>query len=120
MLRNLAVARGLFWAAAVLALVMALMPHPPHFAHEPGDKIQHITGFATLAILGSIAYPRLKPWKLLIALCAFGALIEFAQAIPVLHRDSELLDWVADTGAVTIMLGIVGWFRAKSRGEVRD
>lgn len=53
-------ARPLFWAAALFAFVMAILPHPPQFPGEPQDKILHVTAFATLALLGSWAYPRAK------------------------------------------------------------
>jgi hypothetical protein len=98
----------LFWAAALLALVMALLPHPPYI--PVNDKIQHMTAFATLSLLGSFAYPRLSGLRLLVALSVFGALIEIAQAIPMLHRDSDPLDWAADTAACAIVLLLVhGW-----------
>ena len=107
-------ARGLFWAAALFAFVMALLPHPPHFRIEPSDKIQHVTAFATLGLLGAWAYPTAKAVKLLLWLSLFGAAIELFQAIPVLHRDSDVLDWLADTLASGVVLAIVSWWRARS------
>ena len=97
----------IFWAAALFALVMASLPKAPEIPGEPGDKLQHMLAFATLAVLGSFAYPRLALGKLLIALAAFGALIEIVQLIPRLHRDSELADLLADTAAAATMLLIV-------------
>ena len=96
--------RLLFWAAAAFAFVMAVLPHPPEFPGEPDDKIQHIIAFATLGLLGALGYRRTKAWRLLIGLSVFGAVIEVAQAIPVLHRDSDVLDWVADTIAAGVVL----------------
>ena len=86
---------------------MAVVPHPPELPGEPNDKIQHIIAFATLALLGSFAYPRTALIRLLAGLSLFGALIEVVQAIPMLHRDSDLLDWLADTAAVLVVLLIV-------------
>ena len=106
-------ARALFWAAAVFAFVMAVLPHPPRLPGNPNDKLQHMTAFATLALLGSFAYPSTRLVKLLVGLSLFGALIEVVQAIPVLHRDSDVLDWVADTTAVAIVLLIVRWWRSR-------
>ena len=56
--------------------------------------------------------------RLLIGLSLFGALIEVLQAIPVLQRDSDIWDWVADTAAVTVVLAIVWTLRkaASARG----
>jgi hypothetical protein len=104
-------ARSIFWAAAVFAFVMAILPHPPDLPGHPNDKIQHVTGFAVLALLGSFAYPRLSLWKLLAGLSLFGAFIEVVQAIPALHRDSDILDWLADTAAVAIVLTLIWWKR---------
>ncbi len=46
-------------------------------------------------------------------LSLFGALIEVVQAIPALHRDSDVLDWLADTVAVVVVLLIVRWWRRR-------
>lgn len=105
--------RAVFWAAASFALVMAVLPHPPRLPVEPNDKIQHITAFATLALLGSFAYPRTPLIRLLARLSLFGAAIEVLQAIPVLHRDSDIVDWIADTTAVAVVLSIVRWWRSR-------
>jgi VanZ family protein len=107
--------KALFWAAALFSLVMALLPHPPEIPGHPSDKIQHIAAFATLALLGSWAFPRMSLFRLLIALSLFGAAIEVLQAIPVLHRDSDIRDWLADTVAVGAILLIARWRRARRR-----
>ncbi len=93
---------------------MAVLPHPPEVPGEPNDKVQHITAFATLALLGSFAYPRTALVRLLAGLSMFGAFIEVVQAIPTLHRDSDVLDWLADTLAVVVVLLVVRWWRARA------
>ena len=107
-------ARGLFWAAALFAFVMAVLPHPPHIPGNPNDKLQHIAAFLTLALLGSFAYPAMALIALLVRLSIFGAVIEVIQAIPMLHRDSDFWDWVADTLAVGVGLLVVRWWRSRS------
>jgi VanZ family protein len=107
-------ARALFWAAACFAFVMAVLPHPPQVPGEPNDKVQHIVAFATLSLLGSFAYPRTALLRLLAGLSLFGAFIEVVQAIPMLHRDSDVLDWLADTVAVVVVLLIVRWWRSRA------
>jgi VanZ family protein len=99
--------RFLFWAACAFAFVMAVLPRPPLIPGNPPDKIQHIVAFLVLAALGHFAYPKTKKRKLLLGLMAFGALIEFAQMIPQIHRDSDPLDWIADTAAAFAVLAIV-------------
>jgi hypothetical protein len=107
--------KALFWAAALFALVMALLPHPPQVPGNPNDKVQHVIAFATLGLLGWLAYPRLSAVRLIIALSLFGAFIEVAQAIPVLHRDSDPLDWLADTVACGVVVLGVRWWSSRKR-----
>jgi VanZ family protein len=103
--------RLVFWAAAVFAFVMAVVPQPPQLPGEPSDKVQHITAFATLALLSSFAYPATGLIRLLASLSLFGAVIEVVQAIPALHRDSDVVDWIADTVAVVVVLVLVRRWR---------
>ena len=106
--------RATFWAATCFAFVMAVLPHPPQVPGEPNDKVEHIIAFATLAALGSFAYPRAALVKLLAGLSLFGALIEVVQAIPALQRDSDVKDWLADTVAVAVVLALVRWRRGRT------
>ena len=106
--------RLLFWAGAAFALVMALVPHPPHVPGEPSDKVQHIIAFATLATLAAWAYRRTSLIRIVVGLSLFGALIEVLQAIPMLHRDSDVLDWIADTLACAFVLAVIHWRRSQS------
>jgi hypothetical protein len=109
------VPRLLFWSTAIFAFVMAILPHPPHLPGSPSDKVQHIAAFATLGLLGSWSYRQTSPLSLLLRLSLFGAFIELVQAIPVLHRDSDVLDWIADTAAVSIVLLAISWWRSHSK-----
>jgi VanZ family protein len=107
-----------FWAAALFAFVMALLPQPPQIPDQPSDKVLHMIAFAVLAALAAAAYPRVKLLTLLIALSAFGAAIEFFQLIPTLNRTSEFADWVADTIAAAVVLGAVHvwrWHRVSAK-----
>ena len=102
--------RLLFWAAVLVSLVMALIPHPPQLPGHPSDKLQHVAAFTTMGIFGSLGYPRVGTLRLIVALSLFGAFIEVAQAIPVLHRDSDPLDWLADTIACAVVVLAVRWW----------
>ena len=115
MRRFQAVLRPLFWAAALFALVMALLPHPPEVPGNPSDKVQHVVAFATLGILGSLAYGGAQKRWMIIGLSLFGAFIEVAQAIPALHRDSDPLDWIADTVACGLAVLAYRWWRPRQR-----
>jgi VanZ family protein len=96
--------RAAFWIAATIALVMALVPHPPQLPGEPSDKIQHIGAFLLLGALGSFAYLRTNVVRLGVGLSLFGAVIEILQLIPMLNRDGDPVDWVADTVAAVLAI----------------
>ncbi len=106
--------RLLFWAAMALAFVMAVMPSPPTL--PVSDKLQHAAAFLVLALLGRWAYPQTRKRRLLLGLAAFGALIEVVQALPIVGRDSDPLDWVADvSAALAVFLIIALWPHPKTR-----
>jgi VanZ family protein len=111
--RRLTILRLAFWAALLLAFVMAIIPRPPDLPGAPSDKIQHISAFVVLGALGFFAYPRTSLLTLGVRLSLFGALIEMVQAIPALGRDSDVLDWIADTVAAALILGLLRWFRGR-------
>ena len=92
-----------FWAAALFAFVMAVLPHPPDL--HVWDKLQHMTAFFVITMLGLTAYPQMQRTKLLVALVAFGGFIELVQMIPFVHRDGDVRDWIADILAVLLALG---------------
>lgn len=108
--------QSLFWCALVFALVMALLPQPPHLPIDRlGDKFEHMLAFSVLALLGSIAYSAMPLFRLGERLSFLGAVIEVLQSIPALHRDCDIRDWIADTIAVTIVLGLVYLVRRRWR-----
>jgi VanZ family protein len=91
-----------FWSAATFAFVMAVLPHPPNL--HIWDKWQHMAAFLTITTLGCIAYPSVSRVRMMLAMVAFGGMIEIVQMIPELHRDSQLSDWIADIVAVGLAL----------------
>ena len=102
---------GLFLAALLFTLVMAWLPHPPSVPGNPNDKIQHIAAFACLSLLGATACPAFPLARLGERLSFLGAIIEVVQAIPALHRDCDIRDWIADTLAVIVVLSVFGAVR---------
>ena len=106
--------RILFFAAAAFALVMALSPQPPYTPTQNlGDKVEHIIGFSTLAALAALAWPQAPRLLVIERLSFFGAFIEVAQSIPSLGRDCDILDWVADTLAVIVVIGLITLLRRR-------
>lgn len=106
--------RAAFWAASLFALVMALLPQPPQPPGMPSDKVQHILAFAVLTALAAAGWPRAPLLRIAAGLIAFGAAIELLQAIPGLHRDSQLADLAADAVAVLATLAVVRLIRSRS------
>jgi VanZ family protein len=100
---------------------MAIIPHPPELPGAPSDKIQHILAFVALGAMGFFAHPESRPLTLGVRLSLFGALIEVVQAIPALGRDSDVVDWIADTLAAALILLLLHWSRGRlinpSQGE---
>lgn len=95
-----------FWLSLAGAVTLALLPHPPEL-HQLGDKAQHMLAFGTLALLGAFAFPRFSKMHLAERLSFLGALVEVLQAIPALHRDCDIRDWIADTIAVAAVLAVL-------------
>ena len=109
--RRAAILRAIFWIAIVLSFLAAINPQPPQLPGQPNDKVQHIMAFLMLGALAFFAFPRTSPLKRLIGLSAFGALIEFTQMIPALHRDGDIMDWIADTAAAAVILTVLHLLR---------
>lgn len=119
-------AREWRWGAiSVLVIYWVIMfagTHAPSMGrHGAGysDDVLHFTGFAGLAfLLGICLAPR--TWKGFVAiwlLCAaYGAFDELTQ--PLVGRDRELSDWIADcigaaTGLALSIAARVVWSRGK-------
>lgn len=105
--------RPVLYAGALFAFIMASVPQPPQLPVETSDKLQHIIAFVVLTLLARGAYPALPPAVIFFSLAAFGALIEFVQAIPVLHRDASFVDWLVDGLAVAVTLSVLVLGRAQ-------
>jgi hypothetical protein len=55
-----------------------------------------------------MSFPRAQLSRIGERLSFLGALIEVLQAIPSLHRDCDIFDWMTDTAAIVVVLVIVG------------
>ncbi len=105
--RFVAAVRVLFWLAFVFAVIMAVLPKPPELPiNRFGDKFAHMLAFGTLAGLAAFGFPPELRWRVAERLSFLGALIEMVQGIPALHRDTDIGDWIADTIAILVIMGI--------------
>lgn len=104
-------ARIAFCLALAFAVTMALLPHPPQV--PAGDKYQHMAAFGTLTVLAAAGWTRTGLFRIGERLSFLGALIEVVQSIPALHRDCDVMDWVADTVVVAGVLLVVRLYRGR-------
>ena len=112
-----------FWGAMALTFVSAELPTEYAPALNIWDKAAHFGTFFVLASLGAFSYPA-RPFRVVGAsLTAFGVLIELVQALPLIHRDAELLDVVADVLGIAAALiplrlfGLPKYRRADAAGR---
>lgn len=104
-----ALLRLAFAAAMVLCFFAAVTPTPDS-SSAISDKIVHALAFYVLMTAGLAAFPR-RLLALAVGLVLFGGLIELAQALPIVHRDSDILDVAADLVGVTLAAA-PAWIRA--------
>jgi hypothetical protein len=93
-----------FWIAAIGVFAMAVLPMHHGNSFLPWDKAQHFVAFYALTVLALLAFPRVHVLMPAVALSAFGALIEVVQGLPIVHRDCDWHDWLADTLAIAAVL----------------
>lgn len=102
--KRLLTAKGLrasFWLSTCGVLALALLPTPHALPTTGWDKSNHLIAFCTLALLGLLAYPA-KPRTTMVALVAYGGLIEVLQSFTT-YRYAEWGDLLAD--AIGVSLG---------------
>lgn len=103
-----ATARAGFWACLTGAVVMAVLPQPPHTPLDGfGDKFEHMVAFAVLTLLAAYGFPAMPRLRIAERLSFLGALIEVVQSIPALHRDCDVRDWVVDTAVIVAVLALL-------------
>jgi hypothetical protein len=111
-----------FFAALVFTFYSAVIP-PQHAVQlVPWDKAEHFIAFYALTGLAAAAFPRRHVLGIAVLLSGFGALIEVVQGMPMVHRDKDFWDWVADTLAIAAALApmlLVGWRRVASAARAR-
>jgi hypothetical protein len=89
-------ARVVFWATLVITFVIAEMPPDKAPQLFSWDKAEHFTAFYVLSCMAIMAYPRTSLLVAGLWLSLFGATIELVQALPFIHRDCDIKDWIAD------------------------
>jgi hypothetical protein len=101
-----------FAAMALFGTANAVLPGGSAKHLLPWDKAEHFICFYALAATGAFAFPRLPAMWLGLGLAALGGAIEVVQGLPMVARDSDWKDFVADSIAIGCALGplvIAGW-----------
>jgi hypothetical protein len=110
-------AKGAFFAALLFTFYSAVIPPEHAMQLVPWDKAEHFIAFYALTGLAAAAFPRRHILAIAVLLSAFGALIEIVQGLPIVHRDKDFWDWVADTLAIAAALApmLLVWWRRQAR-----
>ena len=96
----LKLARVGFFAALIFTFYSAVVPPAHALELTPWDKATHFIAFYALTGLAVAAFPKANLAIVAALLSGFGALIEMVQGLPLVHRDRDFWDWVADTIAI--------------------
>lgn len=103
---------AVFIAASIFTLYAALAPGDDTAGLSPWDKAKHFIVFYGLTFLATMALPRSRFWKIGGVLLAFGIGIEILQGLPIVGRDADIFDVVADTLGIGFFFGPIvvrGW-----------
>jgi VanZ family protein len=96
---------AVFIAATVFTLYAALAPGDDTQGLIPWDKAKHFIVFYGLTFLAAVALPRSRWWKIAVVLLGFGIGIEILQGLPIVGRDADAFDVVADTLGIGFFFG---------------
>ena len=109
----LMLARAAFFAALAFTFYSAVVPASRAMHLTPWDKATHFLAFYGLTGLAIAAYPKRHVLLIGAALSGFGALIEFVQGLPMVNRDRDFWDWVADSTAIVFAAApmLLYWWR---------
>lgn len=110
-------ARLAFFSALVFTFYSAVIPPQHAIQLVPWDKAEHFIAFYALTGLAVAAFPKRNLFVIAALLSGFGALIEYVQGLPSVHRDRDFWDWVADTLAIAAALSpmLLVWWRREAR-----
>jgi hypothetical protein len=104
-----------FAAALGLTLFCALRTRPVPL--PVNENLQHMAAFAALMLSGAVTARRpLHFIGLAAGLILLGGFIELLQMLPFVHRDADVVDWMADVAGVGLgCLGPVALARYRRR-----
>ena len=113
-------AKVAFFAALLFTFYSAVIPPQRALQLVPWDKAEHFIAFYGLTGLAAAGFPKRNLFIIAALLSGFGAFIEFVQGLPMVHRDRDVWDWVADTIAIVAALSpmLLVWWRGIDRSRM--
>lgn len=96
---------GLYALAALILLVMCVLPSKELPDTGTGDRIEHTVAWFVLTATGYVLAPR-RTWAVTAFALAYGAAIEIIQGAAPTGRHSDPLDFAADALGVALALGL--------------
>lgn len=111
-----AVVQAAYWLVVVAVFAGAVAPI--HEGGPPGsDKVEHFAVFAALMAGAGLIYRRQPLWRAALLLLLYGGLIEIVQGLPMVGRDRDLMDWLADgLGVACATAALTLWGLRARRG----
>lgn len=105
-------------ATLVCAIVLAWLAFKPAdgtVSGFPWDKANHFASFVVLTGLSACGWPRASAVRLTLIMLATGIAIELIQGTPLIHRDADVWDVVADMVGVVAAWGLLAVGRVRAR-----
>lgn len=107
--------KALFWFAIAVTFACAVAPQGQDLHLVGRDKVEHFLAFFTLTVLATAAYPPRSLVAIGLMLMAFGAAIELVQATPMVGRDGDFADIIADALAIWTAGAVMGFSGTRRR-----
>jgi VanZ family protein len=99
--------RGILGLVILVTAVYAFSPPSARLPEFSWDKADHFCAFFALTSAAVVAFPRRPLLWVAISVSLAGAGIELVQALPAVHRDCDVWDWVADNTGIAAVVGVI-------------
>lgn len=110
--------KAVFFLGLFVLSYQSIVPVPGEPVVTHFDKVQHFIGYAVLAGLFALAWPRLRLVWVAVLPIIYGAGIEVVQSVTPYGRTGSIFDGIANTlGVIGIIVLWMLWvqFRAKRK-----
>lgn len=107
----------IFWANGILLLYLTLMPSVQQTVSIPNiDKVFHFIGFGAFAFFCVLAFPKLKPWIVVVISTLLGVLVEIVQSF-IPYRGFSVADMLADFLGIIVAISFIHLVRKQLATE---